>query len=98
MFARNVRRVAHRKYKRGRLSQERFQEILKVLDDPAATKRWEDAVVTQVGAPDWNGILEWIKAHWIDILRVFLALLPLLIVLEPAPGDQDLEEFSDIDE
>ncbi len=91
MFARHIRRVANRQYRRGNLTKEHYSEILKTLNSPTATQQWENAVAAEVGAPwreqapDWNGILNWIKAHWLDILRVFFALLPLLVFIQPGP-------------
>ncbi len=95
MFARQIHRIARRQNRRGDLTNARYQEILQILDNPVATQQWENAVAAQVGSPwrekepDWNGIWEWIKAHWIDILKVFISLLPLLILLQPGPESDE---------
>jgi hypothetical protein len=39
----------------------------------------------QMGAPfpfdiDWTKIVDWIKEHWVDIIRIILAILPFLIL------------------
>lgn len=28
---------------------------------------------------DWNSIVQWIKDHWVDILKIILAVAPLLL-------------------
>jgi len=89
-FKRKMKRLARRQLRHDNLSLEDYDKIVEGLRDDSLAAEWEDKITTELRPPwtdeglkgDMAGIWEWLKAHWVDILRIFIALLPLLILAE----------------
>ena len=94
-------RMAARKGRReGTISREDYDKVMETLRWPQRTRRdsgdkvevlnsVQDYVYGQMEIEgckiDWDGVLEWIKEHWVDILKIIIT---LLVLLEPPPKEK----------
>ena len=105
-FKRKIRRVSRRQLRRDIISREEYDHIQAGLADEEVADEWERRVRTQlkapwgpeVASPDWAGIWAWLIANWADILRVLLALLPLVLLADKPVLKSDLEKEELTDE
>lgn len=92
------RRAARESFREGTLTQEQYTQVMQVLVHPVRKRRVTGERVdilaeiekyTQENMPksgiDWAAILQWLKDHWFDILKLILS---LVVILEPAPKDK----------
>lgn len=62
----------------GELSAEDNAKLQAAIDDKEAmylTLAELEVNDSALGAVDWGGLIEWIKAHWFDILKLIFSLL-----------------------
>lgn len=92
------RRAARESFKEGVLTQEQYAQLMEVLRHPLRKKlrsnekinllneveKYTNKNIGKQGA-GWDAVLQWLKDHWVDILKL---LLSLLVLLEPPPKDK----------
>lgn len=92
------RRAIREAYASGQMSAEQYSQLTQVLRHPIRKRlRGEERVdilaeiekYTLDKLPkegiNWNGILQWLKDNWQEILKLVLS---LVVLLEPAPKDK----------
>ena len=92
--------AARRALRAGTLSRDDYDKVMETLrwphrirkesgDKVAVLPVVQDYVYEQMELEgleiDWDGILDWIKDHWVDILKIIIS---LLILLEPPPKEK----------
>jgi hypothetical protein len=90
----------------GTLAEVDYQKIMKAIRHPSQVtadgtqvdllQEIESHVTKSMGcqglAINWDGVIQWFKDHWLDILQIILKLLPLFF-LEPNP-EEDIDDDS----
>jgi hypothetical protein len=92
------RRAARESFREGKLTKDQYDQLMQVLRHPLRKKlksaEQTDLLVeienyTYERVPKegitWEAIIQWLKDHWLDILKL---LLSLLVLLEPLPTDK----------
>ena len=96
-LARRVRRQAKRELKKERLSSEDYRKVIAVTENPHTLRKLRDKIhekrlnpydgPDQLMDMDWHEIFknlwDWIQANWMEILKLILALAPLLLMEKP---------------
>ena len=92
--------AARRSLREGTISREDYDKVMETLRWPRRLRRdsgetvevldgVQDYVYGQMELEgrkiDWDGVLEWIKEHWVDILKIIIT---LLVLLEPPPKEK----------
>jgi hypothetical protein len=92
------RRAARESFQEGRITQEQYDQLMQVLRHPirnrlngvgridllVEVKNYTYERLPKEGI-NWEIIIQWLKDHWLDILKL---LLSLLVLLEPAPVEK----------
>jgi hypothetical protein len=91
------RRAARESFSAGKLTQEQYNQIMLVLRHPvrqrlngtsrvnilAEVEKYTHENMPKEGI-NWEAILQWLKDHWLEILKLILS---LVVLLEPPPQD-----------
>ena len=92
--------AARRGLREGTISREDYDKVMETLRWPHRLRRDSGEKVEVLGEIqdyvygqmvlesrkiDWNGVLDWIKEHWIDILKIIIS---LLVLLDPPPKEK----------
>jgi hypothetical protein len=89
------RRAARESFRDGKLTQDQYDQLMQVLRHPIRNRlngtgrtdllieveKYTYEQMPKEGI-NWEAIIQWLKDHWFDILKL---LLSLLVLLEPAP-------------
>src|SRR4030042_6111200 len=92
------RRAARESFRDGKLTQDQYDQIMQVLRHPirqrlngtgrvnilAKVEEYTRDNLPKTGI-NWEAILQWLKDHWFDILKLILS---LIVLLEPPPQDK----------
>jgi len=92
------RRAARESLREGKLSREQYTQIMQVLRHPrrlklnsseqvdilAEVEKYSHENMPKEGI-NWQAILQWLKDHWLEILKLILS---LVVLLEPPPKDK----------
>jgi hypothetical protein len=92
------RRAARESFNEGNLTQEQYKQIMLVLRHPirqrlsgtgrinilAEVEKYTSEKMPREGV-NWEAILQWLKDHWLEILKLILS---LVVLLEPPPKDK----------
>lgn len=65
------------------ISDEQRQNLLTALSDDEFRMGFHESVgdlAQTVGGPIEGGLLDWLSSHWLQILQILLALLPLFLM------------------
>ncbi len=92
------RRAARESFSAGKLTHEQYDKLMLVLRHPirrrlagngkinilAEVEKYTHDNLPKEGI-NWEVILQWLKDHWVDILKLILS---LVVLLEPPPQDK----------
>jgi hypothetical protein len=87
----------------GTLTEENYQKVMSVIRHPNQVKEdgtridllheIENHVNSEMGYQglgiNWDSVIAWFKAHWLDILKLIVAILPLFFLQTPPETDLD---------
>jgi len=92
--------AARRGLREGTISRDDYDKVMETLRWPHRLRRDSSENIEVLGEVqdyvygqmelegrkiDWDSVLEWIKDHWVDILKVIIS---LLLLLEPPPKEK----------
>lgn len=86
------RRAARESFREGTINREQYNQVMEVLRHPIRRRKASSEQVnileevekyTQNEMPkegiNWQAILQWLKDHWMDILKLILSLVVVLV-------------------
>jgi|SRR3972149_506053 len=85
-----LRQELMRRRDEGKVSEEEYGQAFDAMENPRTAQRVILRSQDELGEIDWDGIVQWIKDHWLDILKIILTIC--LLFLEPKPGTEDEED------
>ena len=91
-----LRHAASEKFSAGEISPEEYTEVLTATHDKDRMEDLMDQITmnqSALGGPAWDSIVEWLKEHWIDIVKILIT----LVLMDSPLGEEEEDDYSDDD-